>query len=119
MLLLSSISNLTKKEVFLKVKEHLLLQNKQSWLPDHSGCAYLGEGGLKCAVGCLMTEEELNSLTDEDQIKVVATMIKFGKMDETHKILLGRLQGIHDSYSPDNWESVLNSFEKYQLDKII
>lgn len=118
MLLLSSISNLTKKEVFLKVKEHLLLQNKQSWLPDHSGCAYLGEGGLKCAVGCLMTEEELNSLTDEDQIKEIHALIDLGKMDKTHQALLSRLQEIHDMVLPSSWGEALDRFEKYQLDQV-
>lgn len=118
MLLLSSISNLTKKEVFLKVKEHLLLQKERSWLPDHSGCAYLGEGGLKCAVGCLMTEEELNNLTHEDQTREVHKLIRLDKMDKTHQILLSRLQEIHDLRQPHEWEDILERFEKYHLDQI-
>lgn len=48
-----------KTEIFNKVKTHLLLQRRQSLEDDHpETCRYRGSGGLKCAIGCLISDEE-------------------------------------------------------------
>lgn len=51
------LSKYTKKEIFSKVKTHLLTQNKTS--ENESGrCLYRGPDKLKCAAGCLITDEQ-------------------------------------------------------------
>lgn len=45
----------THQETFDKVATHLITQRAAS--RDYSGCRYRGPDGLKCAVGCLITDE--------------------------------------------------------------
>lgn len=46
-------------DIFKHVGKHLLTQNEQSLVDRDTdrSCAYRGDGGLKCAVGCLITDE--------------------------------------------------------------
>jgi len=47
----------TLQETFDKVARHLLTQQAKAEQPD-GNCAYRGEHGRKCAVGCLISDEE-------------------------------------------------------------
>lgn len=47
---------MTNQEIFDKVATHLLSQGKRSALGG-VGCAYRGDGGLQCAIGCLIPDE--------------------------------------------------------------
>lgn len=111
-MLLSSISNLSTKEVFLKVKEHLLLQNKQSWLEDNSSCAYRGKDGLKCAVGCLITDEEYTPDIEGNSIESLHIAVL---VDIKHYDILERLQLIHDETHPSFWKEKLDKIEQTLL----
>ncbi len=52
------MSYLTNQQIFTKVRNHLLAQNGRAFNGDN--CAYRGEGGTKCAVGCLIADEHYN-----------------------------------------------------------
>lgn len=50
---------LTRREVFDKVKAHLLAQGKVS--VSDGDCAYRGDDGLMCAAGCLIGDEDYSA----------------------------------------------------------
>lgn len=45
------------RKISQKIMEHLTQQNAKSTFPANVNCAYRGEGGKMCAVGCLITDE--------------------------------------------------------------
>lgn len=50
-----------RQEIFDKVAQHLITQGKPSASYDNEGikhCLYRGPDGTKCAVGCLIPDEE-------------------------------------------------------------
>lgn len=49
------MSAVMNQAIFNQVYTHLLTQNEKC--EDENGCAYRNEQGLKCAVGCLITDE--------------------------------------------------------------
>lgn len=53
---LSTINNFSLQEIFEFVSNHLLKQNKKCM--NVGKCAYKNNNGLKCAAGCLMSENE-------------------------------------------------------------
>ncbi len=105
---------MTNQEILDKVANHLLIQNEKAWDEESLVCRYLDPEGNKCAVGCLIPEEQYSSkleglIASDDEIKNLPCMqgldIDF----------LRDLQLIHDSYEPDLWRSLLvdlaNKFE--------
>ena len=114
-----------EQAIFNTVVKHLLTQNKKSM--DSTGgamrreiCAYRGEGGLKCAVGCLIPDElytpnmegvdALWIATDHPELKVVPAF------DEAYRALLGDLQTVHDCNPPELWPRVLSELAvEYEL----
>jgi len=101
---------MTRQETFNRVAKHLLTQGKRS-LAVYPGsedygqkdCAYRGEGGLSCAVGCLIPDEryrrswEGQGVENED-IKGLLC----GELGHDLR-LLQDLQGVHDETNPLEW----------------
>jgi hypothetical protein len=105
---------MNRKEIFEKVKTHLLTQKE--WSRGSRGCMYRGPNGLKCAIGALITDECYNTELEgrsADAYEVVEALkcsgIEVGPGD-TH--FLCQLQGIHDANSPDRWPGILNDIAK-------
>jgi hypothetical protein len=111
---------LTNKEIFNKVRKHLLTQRAQSFLEDNQTCAYRSPKGLKCAVGCLISDEDYST---DMEVTIVPYCYKEYVGDAKGTILLKKvlskyipekslpfleeLQSIHDQYSPEEWPSAL------------
>jgi hypothetical protein len=106
----------TAQEVFDQVANHLLTQNKQSkkepklmpgdsdaYTPD---CLYRGPGGLKCSIGCLMSDEEY-SLEMEGKLLSAKIFKKLIVDFEKHDYLTKCLQSLHDSEEVSNWKLLL------------
>ena len=53
---IKSLTNPT--DVFNYVVDHMQKQGKQSLFGGGNTCAYRGDGGTMCAVGCLMKDDE-------------------------------------------------------------
>jgi hypothetical protein len=110
------------QEVFNKVKAHLLFQKQRSVckperaLPKEATCAYRGDGGLKCAVGCLISDEAYTpeiELNYSDSSIVRDALTKSGiEMTDTMRLMIGRLQRIHDAAPVEHWEAHLNDVAK-------
>lgn len=98
------------QEFFDQVRDHLLAQGERSVLTCSSGraaCAYRSKTGLKCAVGCLIRDDEY---TEEMEYQTVTTLSDAGVLPRRlngHLLLLESLQWVHDSCDPASWETDL------------
>lgn len=92
---------MTNQEVFDIVARHLLTQNEQSVNED--GCAYRGEGGLKCAVGALIPDSDYDP--DWEGQAVVDNNPICGHLEGKgiSLRLASRLQHIHDQFAVRDW----------------
>lgn len=112
---------MTKQEIYDKVKNHLLTQNKKSAKAAKFGeedsfqCQYRHEG-LKCAIGCLIPDELYKP---EMESKLVCTLRRefscnflLPSDEKEGGDFLRGLQYIHDDYEPKEWKLRLNLFSK-------
>ena len=112
---------MNRQEVFTKVATHLLNQMEVS--ESHPGaCAYRGENGTMCAVGCLIKDEFMKSefngsgVTDSrvlnalnlSGIKLEYTPGECGGDGDIHFLI--KLQDIHDLHDPNVWNKQLENF---------
>ena len=110
--------------IFDKIVNHLLSQNKRS-VRHHSydaqQCAYRGNDGLKCAIGCLIEDDNYSSELESLSVNTYAVkyaLIKSGINTESHTLMsmLGFCQNMHDSNPPDTWMNSLKSVaEQFNL----
>ena len=107
---------MNKREVFNKVKDHLLGQGTQSM--DETGCcAYRGNDGMMCAVGCLITDEAYTIDIEGKSVEAGAVGIALEESGVTH-IPLGLLKGLqymHDSVEVEGWPERLDELERKYL----
>jgi hypothetical protein len=117
------------KEILVRVRDHLLKQNERSILPGSKHkCAYRGQRGLACAIGCLIVDpyynKDLENLpaSAEKVERAVAdslginksSIYKGGNMDMRLVRVLADLQSIHDNFEVTEWEyKLMGQFERY------
>lgn len=101
---LKTLAQATEQEVFDQVVQHLREQGVQS--KNENGCAYRGEGGLMCAAGCLIADDEYVASTMDYADDTTWTQLVIDYVvPEEHSILIRRLQEVHDGYSDNRmWE---------------
>lgn len=106
MITLATLSQATPQEVFDQVKNHLLTQNAPSLqLGSNTLCQYRGHNGLKCAAGCLISDEEYFREMESNGTWEVLVDKKIAPKE--HEYLISSLQNIHDCYTPNCWEGEL------------
>lgn len=127
---------MTKREIFLKVKNHLLTQMVKSMEPDSQSCAYRGQNGTKCAIGCLIPDEHYDPIIERASMTTIGTTDTkwISKISRVSSVaagperladilndleipvaahaLLGELQTLHDQNEPENWAALLDQLEK-------
>lgn len=129
---------LSMQDIFDTVANHLLTQGKQAKTQISGSCVYRDEDDNKCAVGCLILDEdydkameggtirqqirtaltgelETGCVTHVGSLLVVTALVKHGVnvYDEQVQDLLYRLQDTHDGSSYEMWQSdVLSKLEK-------
>lgn len=103
---------LTLRQVFDKVKAHLLGQGQKAQ-PVTGMCRYRTPDGKSCAVGCLLADDHYR--TDFEGIGIRSTTAEAGALrtalersgidanEENTLQMLGELQDLHDSYDVDEW----------------
>jgi len=67
-------------------------------------CVYRGKNGTKCAVGCLITDEEYKREMEGND---VTALNRLGLLPERlipHLELLSEMQAVHDSFGTSRWE---------------
>lgn len=100
--IVTKFCELTEQEIYDKVCEHLDQQGERAVTLSKDGkvpvsCAYQTEQGTKCAVGALMTDEELAQLQEGDLLKNDwVKIVEEGLAPVTHIKLLRALQEAHD-----------------------
>lgn len=143
------IEFLTMQQVFDRVATHLLTQNAQSkgpytdysdgyWTEVDNACAYRGANGMKCAVGCLIPDDEYDERFEGAAVtavrpqpmlspnaygvhkgKLLAKALRAGGVNTTNERLLellSELQQVHDTSSPKHWrEELLKVAKTYGL----
>ena len=106
-----------RKEVFKTVKTHMLKQKVKSVLGGiDRGCAYRGENGLTCAVGCLIKDEHYDHVLEEcnSEHKAVIRAVENSldvSLRERDILMLSCLQSIHDDEPEGNWHQELDDLE--------
>lgn len=104
MITLKTLSQATAQEVYDQVANHLLIQNKKSISLPSLACMYKNIDGLKCAAGCLMSDEEY--LPRMGNLSWAELIIQ-GLVPENHRDLIIKLQSIHDVREPYEWKGCL------------
>lgn len=98
MITLKTLEKATAQEVFDHIAEHLLTQREKC--TDNNVCVYSNFKGLKCAAGCLISNDEYN-LKFEGYSWVA--LVQNNAVPSTHTYLIRELQYMHDEYDPEEW----------------
>ncbi len=111
------MEKMNRREVFEKVKTHLLTQNAKSVDEGEDTCLYRGENGLKCGIGALILDEYYHESLENNcaNTPVVISALEFSlncKIDSEDRGFINRLQWIHDDYGPEDWAWKFDEFEK-------
>ena len=123
MITLKTLKKVGSQKVFDQVATHLLTQKKKSrkrddLCVDGYSCVYRGNKGLKCAAGCLISDEEFEKLEPEANTYDWDAMIRMQIAPAEHGALIGDLQAIHDTTPVKKWyESLERLAEDYHLSK--
>jgi hypothetical protein len=90
---IKTLETFNAQEVFDFVATHLLKQNKKAESQQYiNSCLYRTQDGLKCAVGCIIADDEYFY---EMEGKSVRTVLP-NSTENIHFTLLLELQKIHD-----------------------
>ena len=98
---------MTNQEAFDKVVAFLTKQNCRSMSVNGLYCAYRGIGGMKCAVGCLIPDDEYDPKMDGLGSLDIRSILKDFSIPSLNGIavdLLESLQRVHDNVSPEYWQ---------------
>lgn len=110
---------MNKQETYDRVCSHLLTQRARSVVAMLNGpCAYRGEGGLTCAIGCLIEDKYYHSDLEGGNVfnPDVRSALKNSGVNLEHESLLASLQTIHDHFHVEHWEYYLKELaEKEDL----
>jgi hypothetical protein len=93
----------TAQDVFDTVVLHLRKQGCKSLKNDES-CCYRGENGTKCAVGCLISDDDYSYRMEKHSIRFLSKSFLSCKWMYEFYDLLFELQAVHDNEPIDFWE---------------
>lgn len=102
MITLKTLDQHTAQEIFDQVAKHLLTQNAVSVDAEEWNCLYRTSNGLKCAVGCLIADEEYDIKMEN---RSVGCLIYCDV--SKHLQLLKDLQEVHDHFETTLWKTEL------------
>ena len=102
---------MTAQEIFTKSATHLLRQGGKSiTFAPNKICAYRGNDGMECAIGCLIPDALYNRGMEA---RIVADMMLFpgipDLLGEANIDLLEALQLVHDMRGVSDWETELRA----------
>lgn len=96
---------MTGQEIFDKVAKHLLTQNAQSM--GIMGCAYRGDNGLQCAVGCLIPDELYRPEFEGKTAHFLGRGLQDTLWGLENQGLVEALQHVHDRRPVSAWKDGL------------
>jgi hypothetical protein len=112
------------QRIYERARDHLLAQGQRSQrIPGTGECLYRGPRGLKCAVGCLITDEAFRRMTETAPLgldvnsssvyyrsvkEALASSLGVEAPDVDDRLhLLVDLQRIHDEVDVERWTEEL------------
>lgn len=106
---------LTNQEIFTKVRNHLLSQNRRAQTINADGeplCMYRAPDGAMCAAGCLISYEAYDASLEGSGVHELAVsemLVKSGIDMDNNKTanLICSLQNMHDNYPAYHWSGKL------------
>ena len=101
---LATLDKATAQEVFDQVAVHMFKQNARSVREIDEQCQYRGYGGLMCAAGCLIADDEYSPAMEGFSWDSLAVT---GKVPKAHQDLILLLQEIHDHTPLEHWYHTL------------
>lgn len=107
---LKTLPQATAQEVFDQVAEHLLKQNEKSKVG--ASCVYKSNYGLKCAAGCLISDDEYKAYIESLEGDSWGKLAKNSIVPYNHYDLIGRLQLLHDNVDVESWKGRLVELAK-------
>lgn len=127
------MNTISNQELFDRVAKHLLTQNEAS-VANITGddgltftlCAYRGENGLMCGVGCLVSDKEYSPSLEGKSI--LGTDVKLSverslnvNLTSYNLALLNDLQSLHDLSDTDKWARHLRetAYDHGLLDTVV
>lgn len=113
MITLKTLAQATAQEVFDQVAKHMLKQNKRSE-SSNGACKYRSDDGLKCAAGCLISDDEyITGFDDDDETSWSDLIANYPDLvPSEHQELIVQLQIIHDFTEVNYWYDDLNRIAK-------
>lgn len=96
------MTQLTAQDIFDKVVAHLRSMPRRSMLRDEY-CAYRSPDGLKCAIGCLIADDEYDPKMEGLTVRALMEDGFLPHVPADCKELLSALQRVHDL--PHNWNT--------------
>jgi len=107
---------MTELEILNIVEEHLLKQNRHA-LNSKGACSYRALDGTKCAVGCLISDEEYSPKMEGGTVTILIAQNLLPERLLPYAVLLMELQSIHDNYPVDTWKELLDKIRASLLDQ--
>lgn len=110
------------QELYQKVADHLLSMKEPSKMDGD--CAYRGDNGSMCAVGCLIKDEHYNkdlegSILYKDQAKLAVEKSIGRRLKRKEMATLQKLQNLHDNFNNWSKEGGLKEPAKDELQEIL
>jgi hypothetical protein len=96
-----------QQEIFDTVARHLLTQKRRALQANNRTCAYRAPNGLKCAIGCLFTDDEYTPAMEDRAIAQLWHNMLLPERLVPYTSLLARLQDVHDHREPKIWRDAL------------
>lgn len=97
------------EEVFDTIVKHLLIQNERSENQYKGDCQYRSSVNLKCAIGCIISDEFYDELIEgstadvEEVISAIQNSNPDLVIDEDVQTLFMLMQNLHDKIIPEHW----------------
>lgn len=112
-------TSIDRQLTFNTVATHLLTQMERAQTKE--GCRYRAPNGLKCAVGCLITDEEYDyGMEGRGWSSLLIAFPGLKSRIGRHGRLLTRLQTIHDGEQVTRWADCLRrTASEHALDPAI
>jgi len=92
---LATLKDATRQQIFDQVARHLLKQGKRA-VSAQGRCKYRTDDGLKCAAGCLISDEEYDSNFEMRGSWPSVVTYASSTVTHVHEQFITELQRMHD-----------------------
>jgi hypothetical protein len=102
-------ADMTQQEIFDHVSTHLFTQGGRALADDGRSCAYRGEGGTSCAIGCLITDDRyVPHMEGKTAYGLIENITGMRAYLGWHEPLYRDLQNTHDDVRKGFWDTTGN-----------